>query len=160
MAAGSRADREPGAAVEGEDFAVVDAGVIVSTVLPTPDSPRVEALWASMQSDGVQAYSPGLWRYELASVLRRYVFDRLVTEASADAALKNALDLGILTIDETPDFHVAALRWASRLSHRAAYDGFYVAAAERLGAVLWTCDGRLARRAQQIGAPWVKEVAR
>ena len=140
------------------DATVVDAGVVVAQVISTADSPRVARLWDLLQSGRVLVYAPALWRYELTSVLRRYVYDGLLTEADADGAVRRAIDLGILGLNESPEFHVAALRWASRLSHRAAYDSFYLAAAEMLGTVLWTCDGKLTRRAQQIGAPWVREV--
>jgi predicted nucleic acid-binding protein len=142
------------------DAAVVDAGVIVATVIRTTDSPRVARLWDGLETGHVLVYAPALWRYELTSVLRRYVFDGLLTESGADGAVRRAIDLGILGVDESPDFHVTALRWASRLTQRAAYDSFYVSAAEMLGTELWTCDGRLARRALQIGAPWVREVER
>ena len=140
------------------DSTVVDAGIVVAQVISTTDSPRVARLWDRLQSGRVLVYAPALWRYELTSVLRRYVFDGLLTEADADGAVRRAIDIGILGPNESPEFHVAALRWASRLSHRAAYDSFYLAAAEMLGTVLWTCDGKLTRRAQQIGAPWVREV--
>jgi predicted nucleic acid-binding protein len=49
----------------------------------------------------------------------------------------------------------AALSWATRLHQKAACDGFYLAAAEQLGAELWTADQALANNARQLGASWV-----
>jgi predicted nucleic acid-binding protein len=49
----------------------------------------------------------------------------------------------------------SAFEWATRLGQKAAYDCFYLAAAERLGAEFWTADERLSNRASQLGAVWV-----
>lgn len=156
---GMSADPAEGTSAVSET-AVVDAGVLAATVINTPDSRPVAELWERLQAGRVAVHSPQLWRYELTSVLRRYVFDGLISEAAADRATECALALGIAGVDESPAFHVAALRWADRLGHRAAYDGFYVAAAAQIGAELWTCDRKLARRAGQIGISWVREVGR
>jgi predicted nucleic acid-binding protein len=48
-----------------------------------------------------------------------------------------------------------AFDWATRLRQKAAYDGFYLAAAEQLGAELWTADQALVSNALQVGASWV-----
>jgi len=50
----------------------------------------------------------------------------------------------------------AALTWAARLGQSKAYDGFYLALAERLGADLWTADERLLNRMRQLGVAWVR----
>ena len=52
-------------------------------------------------------------------------------------------------------FCVEALRWATRLNQRPAYDAFYLAVAQRLDAELWTADRRLCHNARQAGADWV-----
>jgi len=48
----------------------------------------------------------------------------------------------------------AVLEWAGRLNQSRAYDAFYMALAEELGAEFWTADQRLARAAQQAGVTW------
>jgi predicted nucleic acid-binding protein len=52
----------------------------------------------------------------------------------------------------------SAFAWAARLGQAQAYDGFYLALAQELGAELWTGDRRLAHGAQQPGAAWVHAV--
>jgi predicted nucleic acid-binding protein len=49
----------------------------------------------------------------------------------------------------------SAFDWATRLHQKAAYDGFYLAAAEQLGAEFWTADKALANNAGQLGVSWV-----
>ena len=49
-----------------------------------------------------------------------------------------------------------AFDWATRLRQKGAYDGFYLAAAEQLGAELWTADQALVNNALQVGVSWVR----
>jgi predicted nucleic acid-binding protein len=42
---------------------------------------------------------------------------------------------------------------ARRLGRQSAYDAAYIALAERLGAELWTLDGKLAANAGAVGFP-------
>lgn len=44
----------------------------------------------------------------------------------------------------------AVLTWAARLGQSKAYEGFYLALAERLGADLWTADERLFNRVRLL----------
>jgi predicted nucleic acid-binding protein len=54
-----------------------------------------------------------------------------------------------------PDAAQATLAydWTLRLNRAAAYDSFYLALAETLGADLWTTDRRLSAA---VGLPWVR----
>jgi predicted nucleic acid-binding protein len=57
---------------------------------------------------------------------------------------------------------MAAYEWAERLGQSKAYeayDGFYLALAQRLDVELWTADTRLESRARQIGITWVRTAA-
>ncbi len=56
----------------------------------------------------------------------------------------------------TPDQARAAVAWAARLGQRRAYDGFYLALAEEVGAELWSADLRLVASVRQAGTPWVQ----
>ena len=69
------------------------------------------------------------------------------------ALLALAHDLDIQTIDPDQQQRQRAFEWTVRLKRAAAYDSFYLAAAETLGCELWTADRRLVNAANQ---PWVK----
>ncbi len=65
--------------------------------------------------------------------------------------LTNEFDVQILEADS--HLVLRAVEWTVRLKLAAAYDSFYLAAAETLGCELWTADRRLVNAANQ---PWVK----
>jgi predicted nucleic acid-binding protein len=76
----------------------------------------------------------------------------LISEETAYTALNLLGDLSVQPV-EVPTR--AAFDWATRLRQKPAYDGFYLAAAEKMGAEFWTADRALANNAHQIGAGWV-----
>lgn len=89
----------------------------------------------------------------VTSVVHNYFFARLISDLIAYSALEIlTTEWGIQRI-EVPER--SAFDWATRLRQRAAYDGFYLAAAEQLGAELWTADKALASNAGQLGESWV-----
>jgi predicted nucleic acid-binding protein len=73
--------------------------------------------------------------------------------------VEDAFRLGVEVVASDLDLCKHALAWAERLGQSKAYDGFYLAAAERYGAELWTVDGRLLNRARQLGVSWVKSLS-
>ncbi len=105
--------------------------------------------------DGRQLVAPRLWRYEVTSAINKYRADALLDLSSAATALSKVLGM-VEVIGEDAALCQSALIWAERLGQRAAYDGFYLALAERLGVEFYTADERLASRAQQVGAVWVR----
>ena len=116
------------------------------------------ALMESWRTSRTDLYIPALWEYEVASALRKAVSLGLLTQEKAELALGHLLRLGLERIDPELGLHREALRWAARLDQVVAYDAAYLAAAEYLGAELWTADRRLADRAQERGATWVRHV--
>jgi predicted nucleic acid-binding protein len=58
----------------------------------------------------------------------------------------------------TLETHRRALDWSARLGQGKAYDGQYLATAERAGAELWTADRKLANAATAAGAGWVRSI--
>jgi predicted nucleic acid-binding protein len=112
------------------------------------------ALWDSWSRDATQVCAPGLWSYEVTSVVHKYLFDGLLTAGEAEEVLGVLFDLGVSLVEEDESLCVSAFRWATRLNHKPAYDAFYLALAERLGAELWTADRRLWRNATGVGVTW------
>lgn len=90
---------------------------------------------------------PHLLDVEVTQALRRCTASRLIDEGDATFAL-----LALRDLDLERHSHEALLDrvWTLR-RNLSAYDAVYVALAEALGAVLLTCDARLAR-APGIGA--------
>ncbi len=132
---------------------VIDASLAVAGVLNTPYSAAAARAMDHLAQGGSVLFAPGLWWCEVTSVIHRYRFANLITEAIAYQALELlTASLGVQPVEVSAR---SAFDWATRLRQKAAYDGFYLAAAEQLGAELWTADQALANNAQQIGASWV-----
>jgi predicted nucleic acid-binding protein len=132
---------------------VVDASLAVFSVLNTPHSAAAARTMEHLARRGDVPSAPGLWWFEVTSVIHRYHFANLITEAVAYQALELlTASLGVQRVDVS---NRSAFDWATRLHQKAAYDGFYLAAAEQLGVELWTADQALVQNAQQIGAGWV-----
>ena len=74
--------------------------------------------------------------------------------SSVRLALQAALSLP-LHLHQDAGLHRRALDLAERFDLPAAYDGHYLALAERLDAEFWTADRRLAQAVQEE-MPWVR----
>ena len=117
-----------------------------------PDSAPVR-LWRDWHEAERGIVAPSLLYYELTSALRRYVAHNELLPEEAIRLLDIALTLDI-TFYGDAELHRRALKLVESLSLPAAYDGHYLALAERLGAELWTADGHLVRSVHQA-MPWV-----
>lgn len=132
---------------------VIDANLAIYSVLKTPYSPVAIRVMNQLAHRGSLPSAPGLWWYEVTSVIHRYRFSGLITDEIAYTALDLlTIELGVQKVN-VPVRN--AFDWATRLRQKAAYDGFYVAAAEQLGTELWTADQSLFNNARQVGAGWV-----
>ncbi|NNF13484.1 MAG: type II toxin-antitoxin system VapC family toxin [Gemmatimonadetes bacterium] len=116
---------------------VVDASVVVSALT---DSGRV-GQWAEeiLQSDHLVA--PHLLPVEVTDVLRRAA---LAGKLSSDLAALAFGDLQAVGVDLYPFSPFASRVWSLR-DNVSAYDAWYVALAELLGADLATLDLRIGR---------------
>ena len=132
---------------------VIDANLAVYSVLKTSHSPMATRVMEQLAQTGSQPCAPSLWWYEVTSVIHRYHFAGLVSDSIAYTALQLlTVELGVQPVDVAVR---AAFDWATRLRQKAAYDGFYLATAEQLGAELWTANQALVNNARQVGANWV-----
>lgn len=116
---------------------VVDASLVVAALVDGDAVGR----WAEEQLVGEDLAAPHLMPVEAANVLRRAVLAGRITADQAALAHRDLLDLRVALFPYEP--------FADRVWHLqptiTAYDGWYVALAEGLGAALVTLDGRLAR---------------
>ena len=116
---------------------VVDSSVVVAALI----DPGAVGEWAeSMLLDGPMA-APHLMPVEAANILRR---SALAGDISADVASLAHEDLVSLRLELFPYTPCASRVWELR-SNITAYDAWYVALAETLGATLATLDARLSR---------------
>jgi len=132
---------------------VIDANLAVFSVLNTPYSIQASKVLTHFYELNADFYAPMLWWIETTSVIHGYLFEGLIKESQAEEALE--LLLIDLEVQPVEGLFRSAFQWASRLRQKAAYDGFYLAAAEHLGAELWTADKSLVNNALQIDIPWV-----
>ncbi len=132
---------------------VVDANIAVWTVLPDPYGWGKARIRRIMQGEIIV---PDLWVYEVTSVLYRYAHSQPGGEAWLKRTLPPLLALADETIHPDPEMALVAALWAKRLGQGTVYDAFYLALAERLGVEFWTGDKRLANRARQVGADFVR----
>ena len=124
---------------------VLDASVAAKFFFNEDGSDRAEALLTS----GVVVAAPDLLFLEMASIAATQVRRGLAPEATARDAINAIVDL----IDEVAparDLRVRAYIFA-RDDGFSAYDGSYLALADRLGIPLVTADDRLIERARAAG---------
>jgi predicted nucleic acid-binding protein len=140
-------------AVSGSPIVVVDAGVALHAVVPTPLSDAAVLAWDDLTRLRAEVCAPRLFSYQVTSVIHRYEHDGLLTADEAGETLATALGLGVGLVDEDLELCRHALTWATRLHHKPAHDGFYVALADRLGGELWTADRRLTNALSSIPGP-------
>jgi predicted nucleic acid-binding protein len=139
------------------DSIVIDANVAIGAILPrlvaAPQAIATE--FSQWLADGTTIYVPGLWLAECTTAIRRYVHVGILSSNEAVAAVDDLLTLGVQVVLLVHSQCRAALSWAERLGQSRAYDGFYLALAEELGAPLFTADRRLYNSAQRLGLDWI-----
>ncbi len=132
---------------------VVDANIAVWTVIPDPYGWGKARMRRIMQGEVIV---PGLWVYEVTSVLYRHARSQAGGEAWLKRTLPPLLSLADEIVRADSELALAAVAWAKRLGQAKAYDAFYLALAERLKCEFWTGDKRLYSRARQVGAEFVR----
>ncbi len=135
---------------------VIDASATVNAVLPTKVK-KGDALdlFVRWQQAKLMLVAPEIWLPEVVSVIRNLIFGRMISSDEGEIAVDDIFRLGVKVIPSDQKLCKGALLWASRLGQSKAYDSFYMALAEGLGAALWTADQRLANAAQQLEVSWV-----
>jgi len=113
---------------------VIDASAVVAALVDSgPDGQWAETLLTS------DLGAPHLLPVEVANVLRRAVNADEITDDIASLAHADLLDLRI----ELVPYEIVAVRSWELRHNLTAYDAWYVAVAELLGAPLATLDQRL-----------------
>lgn len=133
---------------------VVDASIAVNLLLTQAYSVQAERYLDGWKSMGEMLFAPGHWYAEIVSALRFAVYRHKLDAQDAQLLIDVLPDLGVRTIEPTPNLLKSSLRWAERLGQNKAYDAQYVALAEQLKAELWSADQRLVHALQSQGVNW------
>lgn len=86
--------------------------------------------------------APPLFRAEVTSVIRRWVFTGGVSESYGREALQRALKFPVMISDDSVALQQQAYDLATSLNRPRAYDTQYLALAEMRRCPLWTADQR------------------
>ncbi len=121
---------------------VVDASVVVQMFVPEPLSPIAISLFQVLANDPKALFHvPDLFYAECANVFWKQVRRGHASDAAAAQAMNDVCALRLTSI-ATANLAAEALQLS--LTHAiSAYDGCYVALAQRLGVSLITADQKL-----------------
>lgn len=132
---------------------IVDASITVRLFTPNANRQLLLEMVGGWHRAGIAIYAPSLYVYETTSAICKLRHFGQLSSTQADEALRLADQFGVEIINVDSRLVRQAYDWTVRLKRAAAYDSFYLAAAETLGCELWTADRRLVNAANQ---PWVK----
>ena len=135
---------------------VIDANLAIRAVLPLEGKSDILKCFAIWHQSRIHIYAPDIWLPEAVSVIRQGIYARWISEAEGKVAVEDLFRLGVEVVPSDTAICQAALGWASRLGQSKAYDGFYLAVTERMGAELWTADEKLHNRVRQLGVVWIR----
>lgn len=128
---------------------VLDASATIEWLLQSRRGRKVDALMAA-HGDDLQA--PHLLDVEVAQVLRGFVAEGKITEAAGREALGF---LAGLPCERHGHDVLLGRMWELRHNY-TAYDATYIALAEALGALLVTCDLKLASHRHHARVEYVR----
>lgn len=126
---------------------VIDANIAVNTALDITE--ELERFWERIDKEQITPCAPRLWLSETTSAIRFLLSRKEITADEAEQALRTIHGLRVEIMNEDEELSLRALELAGKLGQSKAYDAFYLALAEKLGAEFWTADGRLANRCRK-----------
>jgi predicted nucleic acid-binding protein len=133
---------------------VVDAGIVLATVLTEPLRPQARALLGNFAAQDIQIVVPTLFWYEIVAVLRKNVYRSTLQASDAEQYRDILLKQPVQTVIDEALLRRAFVL-ATQFNRPTAYDAQYLAVAERFGCDFWTADEKLFNVVHQALA-WVK----
>lgn len=118
---------------------IIDASVAVKWPIIEPYTTEARALRDHALRQAIPLIAPALFGYEVTSVLKRKVFEGLLTRTDAQLALTSILAIVQLRHFSRP-LALRALEISDLARQKLAYDTQYVALAQHLHCDFWTAD--------------------
>jgi predicted nucleic acid-binding protein len=134
---------------------VIDASLAVKAVIPVASEEYATSLFSRWGEEERPFFAPNWWLAEITTVIRQYIFHKLLDPTAETRVMDGFLQLGVQLLPIEREQAISALHWAARIGQAKAYDSFYLALAEQLNAEFWTADKKLALSARAAGAGWV-----
>ncbi len=141
---------------------VIDANLAVRALFPVGEGAELK-LVERWRTENRLLFAPELWLAETTSVIRRMACAELITAQEAKQGIQDIFALEVQVFPADAQLCLSAYEWAEKLGQSKAYDGFYLALAERLSqekncaVEFWTADKRLFNRATEAGVSWVRQ---
>jgi len=136
----------------------VDASIIIRTLAPSPFSQNALALLSTWSEDKTPLIAPALLAFEVASVLRLYVYKNMLTVEEGKEALGKFMQQGVRLSNRRGIFPLA---WelAQQFNRPRAYDTAYLALAQINRCEFWTADRELYNsvRSELSWVRWIEE---
>jgi predicted nucleic acid-binding protein len=117
----------------------IDATGALPWILPTPQSLLAESLLKKWDNDGTEFISPPLFDIEITSIIRKYIYLKILSPQQGELAYQLYRDLNV-TIMNPPELPMKAWSIAKEYSLAFTYDIQYLALAELTDCELWTAD--------------------
>jgi predicted nucleic acid-binding protein len=133
---------------------VVDAGIVLATVLTEPFRPQARALLGNFAAQDIQIVVPTLFWYEIIAVLRKNVYRGTLKASDAEQYRDILLKQPVQTVIDEALLR-RAFAFATQFNRPTAYDAQYLAVAEQFGCDFWTADEKLFNVVHQA-LSWVK----
>jgi predicted nucleic acid-binding protein len=132
-----------------EGIVCVDAGLAFLWLVPDALTPQARVLRRTWFAEGTTIIAPPLFRPELTSAIRRWLYTGDIDDARARSALGRSLRLPVYLEDAGDALQLRAFDIATELNMPRAYDAQYIAIAEFHECALWTADRRLVNTARR-----------
>ena len=120
----------------------VDESLVLSLILPTPESPASSILYQKWEREGVEVLAPSFLTEEVMSILRAQVFRGRLTPEEGDKAFSLFLSMG-LELYDTPELWLRAWELVKELNLPQISRAAYLALAEISDCELWVAEKRM-----------------
>jgi len=137
------------------DVVCIDASIALLWLMNDSLTPEARLLRRCFVEQEMRMLAPPLFRPEVTSTIRRWLFTGKVNDEYARDALRRSLRLPVLISDAGEALQLRAFDIATALNRPRAYDSQYLALAEFNQCELWTADRRLVNAARRT-FPWVR----
>jgi len=127
----------------------VDASVALLWLVYEPLTSTARLLRRHCREQDVLMIAPPLFRPEVTSTIRRWLFTGKVTEDYARDSIRRSLQFPVSLTEAGDALQLRAFDIATLLNRPRAYDSQYLALAEFNQCQLWTADKRFVNAAQR-----------